>query len=67
MSSFRLKLIVIMIIAVGIAVISIVSYSEIMLEAFLREKALDSQRYSVHAVLRAVTDFTRYHTAAISF
>ncbi len=33
----------------------------------MREKALDSQRYSVHAILRAVTDFTRYHTAAISF
>ena len=67
MSSFRLKLIVIMVIAVGIAVISLVSFSEIMLGAFLRDKALDSQRYSVHAVLRAVTDFTRYHAAAISF
>ena len=67
MSSFRLKLIVIMVIAVGIAVISLVSFSDIMLEAFLRDKALDSQRYSVHAVLRAVTDFTRYHAAAISF
>jgi len=67
MSSFRLKLIVIMVIAVGIAVISLVLFSEIMLEAFLREKALDAQRYSVHSVLRAVTDFTRYHAAAISF
>jgi serine phosphatase RsbU (regulator of sigma subunit) len=67
MSSFRLKLIIIMVIAVGIVVISLVSFSEIMLERFLREKALDSQRYSVHAVLRAVTDFTRYHAAAISF
>ncbi len=67
MSSFRLKLIVIMVVAVGIAVISIVSFSEIMLEGFLREKALDSQRYSVHAVMRAVTDFVKYHAAAINF
>ncbi len=38
MSSFRLKLIVIMVIAVGIAVISLVSFSEIMLEGFCAKK-----------------------------
>lgn len=66
MSSFRLKLIAFMVIAVVTAVFAVGFYSDLVIERFLRDKAMESQRYNVHAVSRAVTDFITYHAAAIT-